>query len=113
MANPITDPLVVAWANNRARVIADQFMQLSYAMQAYAADYANAGIGAALTADGATGGIVDGSATDGRTPCVGTDLQNLIAGVNQIVTAFGTAISGVGSPITTVAGKWQVNGTPR
>jgi hypothetical protein len=109
----ITDVLVINWANNRARTIADKFMQLSYDMQAYVADYGTAGIAAALVADGPTGLIQDGSATDGRTPVVGTDLQNLIAGINQIVTAFGTAITGVGSPITTVAGKWQVNGTPR
>ena len=82
-------------------------------MSAYVADYGTAGIAVALTADGATGQIMDGAATDGRTPVVGTDLQNLIAGVNQIVTAFGANVTGVGSPITTIAGKWQVNGTPR
>ena len=109
----ITDPLVVNWANNRARTLADKIMALDYAMTAYVADYANAGLPAALTTDGAAGLIVDGSATDGRTPVVGTDLQNLIAGVNQIITAFGANITGVGSPITTIAGKWQVNGTPR
>jgi len=113
MPNPITDPLVVTWANTRARTLADKICQLQYAMQAYVADYASAGLAAAVTADGPTGTIQDGSATDGRTPVTGTDLQNLIAGVNQTVTAFATAITGVGSPITTVAGKWQVNGTPR
>ena len=109
----ITDPLVVTWANTRARTISDKIVALQYAMNAYVTDYANSGIAAALTADGATGSITDGSATDGRTPVVGTDLQNLIAGINQIVTAFNTNITGVGSPITTVAGKWQVNGSPK
>jgi hypothetical protein len=112
MAN-IVDPLVVNWANTRARVLADKIMALSYALTAYQADYASAGMATAVITDGATNLIQDGSAVDGRTPVVGTDLQNLIAGVNQIVTQFATNIVGVGSPITTIAGKWQVNGTPR
>ena len=110
----ITNPLIVNWANSRARTIADKLVQLNYALLGYQQDYASAGIAAALTAAGATGNIVNGSAVDGRTPVVGTDLQNLIAGVNAVLTALATTnIPGVGVPMATIAGKWQVNGAPR
>ncbi|MEI9971042.1 MAG: hypothetical protein WDO73_02760 [Ignavibacteriota bacterium] len=84
-----------------------------YALLAYQADYTAGGLAAAIALDVAAGVITDGSAVDGRTPITGTSLQNLIAGINALVTQMQTNVVGVGSPLTTIAGAIQVNGSPR
>ncbi len=110
---PITDPQVVKWANERARVICDLITRLDYAIAAYKTDYLAEGIGARITAAGPSEIIVDGSATDGRTPMTGTTLINLSATVNQLRTNFDTAVAGVGATVSAVSAGVQVNGSPR
>ncbi len=110
---PITDPQIVAWANYRARVICDLITRLDYALTAYKTDYVAQGMAARVTAAGPSETIVDGSATDGRTPMIGTTLINLKATVDQLVTQFATAVAGVGQTVSAVSAAIQVNGSPR
>jgi hypothetical protein len=109
----ITDPQVVKWANERARTISDKLTATYYALSAYVADYVSGGIAAKIVAAGASGTIADGATTDGRSLITGTSIVNLKAAVDQMKTAFETAVTGVGSPVTTIAGGIQVNGSPR
>lgn len=114
MPTPITDVLVVNWANQRARPLADKLVSLYYSLLSYQNDYAAAGIGAAITADLTTGNIVDGSATDGRTPITGTSLVNLAAAISQVMTAINvTLVTGVGATVVSVSNGIQVNGSPK
>jgi len=110
---PITDPQIVTWANLRARTICDLITRLDYALTAYKAEYTAAGLGAKIIAAGIGETIVDGSATDGRTPMTGTTLVNLSATINQLRTNFDTAVAGVGSSVSAVSSGIQVNGSPR
>ena len=109
----IIDPLVIGWDNNRARPLCDTLTRTLAALLAYQADYAAYSIAAAVTADGATNKIGDGYAVDGRQPITGTQLQNLIAGINQVVTAWNTTlVTGVGTTAAAIVQGIQVNGSP-
>ena len=106
-----TNAQIVRWANLRARTICDSITKLSYALRAYQADYAAAGMATLVNNNTPANNIADGSDIDGRTRLTGTQLQNLIAGINQLVTAFDASVTGVGSSITTISGGIQVNGS--
>jgi hypothetical protein len=113
MAN-ITSPQVVAWANGRARTISDSIRQMYDKLKSYQTDYVAESVNAAIVADpaGSTAVIADGSAADGRQSITGTQIQNLIACINQVVTAMDTTnVTGVGSPPMTTANAIQVNGS--
>ncbi len=110
---PITNPQVVKWSNERARVICDLITRLDYALTAYKADYDAAGITALVVAAGSSELIEDGSATDGRTRMIGSQLLGLKATIDQLRTNFDTAVSGVGSTVSAVSAAIQVNGSPR
>jgi hypothetical protein len=111
---PNTDAQVVKWANERARVLADQVERLRYAVVAYQADYLAQAIAAKITAAGASEVIVDGSATDGRSIITGTSLTNLKAAVDKMVTNLTVdLVSGVGTTVAAIADGIEVNGTPR
>ena len=116
MAN-IENALVISWANSRARPLCDAILNLYQQLTQFQADYAGFGIAAAITGDpaGATAKIDDGSVPggtntlgngvgDGRQNVTGTQMQNLIAAVNQLVTATGTTlVSGVGATPVAIA----------
>ena len=100
-----------AWADNRARVIADKITQLRYAMDAYLTDYAAAGIAALITSDGAANLM---GTQDSRTPISGTQIINQKAALLQAQTAMETTlVSGVGATVAAINDAIQVNGSPR
>ncbi len=118
----ITNAQVINWDNQRARTLADAMTFLLAKLIAYQADYAAQGINAAIVADaaGSTAVIADNPANpaaqpnDGRQPVTGTSLQNFIAGINQLVTAWNvTAVSGVGTTVAAIQNGIQVNGSLR
>jgi hypothetical protein len=66
-----------------------------------------------VTAAGATNNIGDGYETNGLAPITGTSLQNLIAGVNQLVTAWNTTlVTGVGTSVQAIVQTIQPSGSP-
>ena len=110
----ITDPLVVNWANNRARVLADKLRAAYDALASYKVDYAAQGIAAAIATAGGSNLITDGSATDGRPRISGNTLTNFKAALDQIDTAMGTTlVSGVGTTANAQVNLIQVNGGVR
>jgi hypothetical protein len=109
-----TDPQVVKWSNERARVLADGIERLRYAVVAYQADYVAQAISAKITAAGASERIADGSDVDGRSIVIGTQLINLKAAVDKLVTNLtADLVSGVGTTVAAIADGIQVNGSPR
>ena len=112
MAN-ITDTQIIKFSNERARTISDKLIALYYDLVAFQADYSSNGISAKITASGTANNIGDGSDVDGRSLITGTSLVNLKAAVAAIQTAMESAVAGVGSPTTTIAGGIQVGGSPR
>jgi hypothetical protein len=100
-----------AWADNRARVIADKLTQLRYAVDAYLTDYAADGIAALISSDGASNLM---GTQDSRIPISGTQILNLKAALLQVQVAMETtAVSGVGTTVAAVCDAIQVNGSPR
>jgi hypothetical protein len=110
----ITDVKIINWDNQRARTIADQIVILYNKLKAYQTDYAAQTINASIVADEATNNIGDGYTSDGRQAVTGTQIQNLKACIDQIVTALDTTnVTGVGTPPMTTVNQIQVNGSPR
>lgn len=112
----ITNPQIITFANERARVISDHLVRFSAEVDAWLADYAAQGISAAITgaSEGAGSNIADGSATDGRQRVTGTEIMNLKAGLLQVQTALTTTlVSGVGTTPKAIADGIQVNGSVR
>ena len=112
----ITNPQIVVFSNERARVMADHLVRFSAEVDAWLTDYAAQGIAAAITGDanGASANIGDGSATDGRQRVTGTEIVNLRAGLLQVQTALtSTLVSGVGTTAKSIADGIQVNGSVR
>jgi hypothetical protein len=100
-----------AWADNRARVIADKITSLRYALDAYLTDYAASGIAALITADGASNTM---GTQDSRIPITGTQITNQRAALIQVQTAISTTlVSGVGATVAAVNDAIQVNGSPK
>jgi hypothetical protein len=115
MAN-ITDPRVITWSDQRGRTISDSIERLYYDLIAYQTDWAAQGINALIVAAGNTNLVGDTSVTgpDGRQQITGLALQNLLAAINQIVTAIGTTtVTGVGATPKAIVDGIEVNGTPR
>lgn len=110
MANS-TNPQLNAWADNRARTIADKIVQLKYAVDAYLADYASGGITTLINADGASN---NEGGQDGRIPITGTQIVNQQASITALQTALSTTlVSGVGATAFAINNAIQVNGSPR
>ena len=106
-----TNPQLNAWADNRARVIADKIIQLRYAIDAYLTDYTASGIAALITADGAANTM---GAQDSRIAITGTQIVNQRAALLQVQTAISTTlVSGVGATVAAVNDAIQVIGSPR
>jgi hypothetical protein len=113
-AADITDPKAIIWDNVRARTLSDQIVILYNKLKAYQTDYASQAINAAIVADGASNNIGDGYTSDGRQAVTGTQIQNLKACIDQIVTALDTTnVTGVGTPPMTTVNQIQVNGSLR
>jgi hypothetical protein len=86
MAN-ITDPTAVNFSNTQVRAGADKTMQFYWWMKALKTEYlANPNLATLLPNDASL--VVDGSATDGRTPITGADVQSFLTNVNTFITTL-------------------------
>lgn len=80
----LDNPQLVAFANENLRPLANLLQQLSQALTPTMEEYAAKNLGTVIDAGGAGNLIVDGSATDGRTPCTGGDVYNLVTLVQDL-----------------------------
>ncbi len=109
----VTNALLVSWDVNRTRMIANQMTIMLAALQAWQADYAAYGIVAAITAAGGSNNIGDGYQIMGWPPITGTQIENLEAGINQLVTAWNTTlVTGVGATVQAIQQAIQNAGSP-
>jgi hypothetical protein len=74
----ITNPQVVAFANEKVRPLADAFFQVYYRAKAANQEYNANAIGSLINAAGSGNLITDGSETDGRTRIAGGDVYNSV-----------------------------------
>lgn len=106
-----TNPQINAWADTRARTIADKVVQLRYAIDAYLIDYAAGGIATLIGNDG--GGNLVG-VQDSRVPITGTQVINQKAAILALQTALEVPlVAGVGATAAAINDAIQVNGSPR
>lgn len=84
----ITDPQAVVFANESVRSAADLMAQGYLRAKAAIAAYDAKGLDAVFGANGGADVVVDGSATDGRTPIVGGEVQALVQGLRDLVADF-------------------------
>jgi hypothetical protein len=84
----ITNPQVVAFANNRVRPIADKLIRARRDLQAVVEEYTDQNVGSLIDAAGDGNLIADGSATDGRPRLAGGDIYNLITLLQDLDTFF-------------------------
>ena len=105
----ITNAQVVAFANEKARPIADRLYQAYYKSKSVLLDYNAGDIGTKIDAEGSGNLIADGSTSDGRTRITGGDIYNLITALQQFVNYVegGTVTT---ADRTTVITKPHVNG---
>lgn len=82
----ITDPQAVRFCNERVRVAADKLAQ-AYNLANQVIDEWTAHGGVALIPN-TSDPVIDGSATDGRPPIVGSDASNIINRLTEIVADF-------------------------
>lgn len=85
MAN-ITNPQAVLYCNAVIRPLADRMMQLLRAAQLAESEFTAQGLNALIPNDASP--IIDGSATDGRTPITGGDVNILLANAQTYINTF-------------------------
>lgn len=83
----ITNAQAVLYCNTVIRPLADRAMQLYYAIGLAQQEFTAQGLNALIPNDGAQG-VVDGSATDGRTPITGADVNILLANLAGVTSLF-------------------------
>lgn len=81
----IDDPQVVAFANNKARKMAEHIYSAYYSAKIVLQAYNSGAIGSKIDAAGAGNLISDGSANDGRTRITGGDIYNLITACEELI----------------------------
>ena len=102
----VTNPQLVLWANQRVRPLVNKLQNILLSAQQFQTDYANQSISSQITTAGGANLMADGSDVDGRPRVSGTQIQNLKAAIDQIVTAMATTnVSGVGVPPSTILGQ--------
>lgn len=79
----ITNPEAVRFSNEKARTLADVATRYYYAAKAFANEWDATDMGTKIPA--AADLVIDGSATDGRTPITGQDVNNLKNHVDTMV----------------------------
>lgn len=82
MAN-IVSPLAISYSNTKIRPIADEFMKLYWRAKSASADWTAQSLSALFPND--TSAVIDGSATDGRTPITGADVNVILAHMNTFI----------------------------
>lgn len=79
----ISDPEAIRWSNEKVRPSADRAAQLYYFSKAVIQDWYGNGMSSLIPPTDDV--IEDGSATDGRHPITGNDVNNLITLLNGYV----------------------------
>lgn len=85
MAN-IVDPTAVKFANETIRPAADRLVQLYWLAKNAQQQFTAKGLAALIPND--TSLVVDGAATDGRTPITGFDVNVVLSYLGAFVTAM-------------------------
>lgn len=80
----ITNPEAVKFCNERVRTVADRLAQMYYEAKAVSDEWTANNLGAIIAYDN-TDLVVDGSATDGRHPVSGADVNGLMNRLNELV----------------------------
>lgn len=80
----ITNPEAVAFCNSKVRVAADKLAQLYYTAKSVSQEWTANGLGDIIVYSNSDL-VVDGSASDGRHPISGIDVNNLITRLTEIV----------------------------
>jgi hypothetical protein len=109
----ISHAAVVAFSNQRTRVLADKLTQVYYAAKAYQTDYAAQDIGEATKAAADVDVLDDGSAKDGRVAVTKKKMDSFMAGVDALIDQFEKPIPGVGVSLVAIQSGISVNGSPR
>ena len=102
----ITDPQAVRFANEKVRVLADLATRYYYAALAFANEWDANNIGAIIPSTPDV--IVDGSATDGRTPITGANVNALHGHLAMMI----TDLEASANQKLDVLLKIEVNGSP-
>jgi len=103
----ITNPQAVAFSNERVRALADKAAAYYWAAKAFLLEWDAAGIGAVIPND-AGELMVDGSATDGRTPITGAGVNGLKGHVALMV----ADLEANANAKLNILLKIEVNGSP-
>jgi len=82
----IIDPEAVRFSNEKIRPLADRLAQLYYRMVALRDEWVANGMGAKFP-NGASA-VIDGSATDGRHPITGSNVQDIAAVATAFIASF-------------------------
>ena len=107
----ITNPQIIAFANERVRTIADKVTELRYAIDSYLNDYAAQGMAALIVTAGGANTIPE---TSGRSIITGTQILNQKAAILKLQPNFeADLVSGVGATVAAINDAIQVNGSPR
>jgi hypothetical protein len=110
----IVDPQATAFCNERVRPFSDLMRTVYLTSKSISMTWNTSGVNAKLPNDSSL--VVDGSATDGRTPITGADVNNIINRANDLIAYFeSSGISALISPGSTgirdTAIKPAVNGS--
>ena len=83
----ITDKQAIRFANERIRPVSNKLAQVYYQAKQIVAEWTALG-GSSLIANDAEATLIDGSAVDGRPSIVGSDVNNIINRLAEIITSF-------------------------
>jgi hypothetical protein len=81
----ITDPQVVAFANQETRPMSDALYLAYRRAQNFVENYIHGGMGNLIDAGGTANLVADGSETDGRTRITGQDIINLVQAAQEFM----------------------------
>lgn len=88
---PNTNPQAVAFANNRARVLADEMRTLYLSCKAFVQQWTAQSVATVIPNDANV--MTDGSATDGRAPITNAQINVLFAHASSLIAYFEGASS--------------------
>lgn len=80
----ITNPEAVKFCNERVRTAANKLAQLYYSAKSVSQEWTANDLGTIIAYDNADL-VIDGSATDGRHPISGIEVNNLITRLTELV----------------------------
>ena len=82
----ITDPEAVKFSNEKIRTLADKLAQTFYQLTRLRDEWVANGLGAKFPND--TSPVIDGSATDGRHPITGADVNAIASRATEFLTDY-------------------------